>query len=129
MENENMATKKECFIEEIIKLLADAPENYFSPDALDFWNGLQAGGDEPLKFTKTGALALKYMQENKDSYNNLFKAKDIGEGLTLSTRAVTGSLRKLVNDGYCEKVGQNPIIYSLTTKGKEAEVEIGESVD
>ncbi len=121
-------TKKEKFIEEITKLLQDSPENFLSSDALDFWNGLQISGDTSKPtFTPNGALVLKYVQENKDTYNNLFKAKDIGEGLSISSRTASGAMRKLVNDGYIEKVGENPVVYSLTQKGIEANVEESEN--
>jgi Mn-dependent DtxR family transcriptional regulator len=46
------------------------------------------------------------------------KAKDIGDELFISSRTVSGALRKLVNDGFVEKIGQNPVIYTLTEKGK-----------
>lgn len=118
-------TKKEKFIHEVIAAIdgleEKVPEVYFSPDALDFWNGLNATGDtEKPAFTENGKLVLKYMQDNKEIYNNLFKAKDVGEGLSISSRTASGAARKLVNDGYVEKVGTNPTIYSLTQKGIEA---------
>ena len=111
-------SKKEKFIEEIIKLLQDAPENFLSSDALDFWNGLQISGEggKP-KFTENGKLILKYMQNNKDAFNNLFKAKDIGEGLGISSRTASGSIRKLVTDGFVEKIGTEPTIYAITELG------------
>lgn len=117
-------SKKEKFIEEITKLLQDSPENFLSSDALDFWNGLNASGDtdRPL-FTENGKLVLGYMQNNKDTYNNLFKAKDIGEGLGISSRTASGAMRKLVTDSFVEKVGTAPIVYSLTQKGIEATFE------
>jgi hypothetical protein len=37
---------------------------------------------------------------------------------------VSGAMRKLVTDEFVEKVGQDPVIYTLTQKGKE--IEIGE---
>ena len=117
-------TKKEKFIHEVIAAIdgleEKVPEVYFSPDALDFWNGLNATGDtEKPAFTENGKLVLKYMQDNKEIYNNLFKAKDVGEGLGISSRTVSGALRKLVNDQFVEKVGKEPTIYSLTQKGIE----------
>ena len=36
----------------------------------------------------------------------------------ISSRGASGAMRKLVNDGVCEKLGQDPVIYSLTEKGK-----------
>ena len=113
-------SKKESFITEVIALTQDSPETYFSPDALDFWNGLQMSEDKTKKtFTENGKKVLAYMQANKDSYNNLFKAKDVGEGMGSTSRTVSGALRKLTTDGYVEKVGENPVIYSLTTLGSE----------
>ena len=50
------------------------------------------------------------------------KAKDIGEGLFISSRAVSGAIRKLVTDGYVEKIGQEPVVYALTEKGKTVEI-------
>lgn len=113
-------TKKEKFIEEVFAITANNPESVFSPDALDFWNGLQMSNDtgKPA-FTANGALVLTYIQSNKDTYNNLFKAKDIGEGLGISSRTASGAMRKLVIDGYLEKVGTNPTVYSLTQSGAE----------
>ena len=118
-------SKKEKFIEEIFKLMQDAPENFLSPDALDFWNGLQISGDvDKPKFTENGKLVLQYMKDNKDNYNNLFKAKEIGEGLGISSRTASGAMRKLVTDGYIEKIGDTPVIYSLTDIGTEVDLNV-----
>ena len=65
--------------------------------------------------TDGGKKILKYMQECGIP---ALKAKDIAEGLFISSRGVSGSLRKLVTDGFCEKVGQDPVVYTLTEKGK-----------
>ena len=46
------------------------------------------------------------------------KARDIAEDLFISSRSVSGTMRKLVNDGFCEKIGKDPAIYVLTEKGK-----------
>ena len=120
-------TKKETFISEVqraIEKTGNSIEEWFSSDALDFWNGLQVSGDSGKPaFTENGKLVLKYVQDNKDTYNNLFKAKDIGEGLGISSRTASGAMRKLVSDRYIEKVGENPVIYSLTQKGIEVNLE------
>ena len=123
-------TKKEQFIKFVEVLMDEA--NYESwdeevlkdwSDALDFWNALKMASDnEKPKFTENGIKILFYMQENKDNYNNLFKAKDIGEGLGITSRTASGALRKLVNDGYVEKVGENPVIYALSSKEVEYEI-------
>ena len=93
-------------------------------DAHDFWNALLASkDDERPQFTENGKLVLTYLQENKDTYNNLFKAKDVGEGMGISSRTVSGAMRKLVTDGFVEKVGTNPTIYSITSSGIEVNIE------
>ena len=71
--------------------------------------------DKPI-LTDNGKLILDYMQKNLET--PMLKARDIAEGLFISSRGVSGALRKLVNDGFCEKVGQDPVVYALTEKGK-----------
>lgn len=120
-------TKKEAFICEVEGLLAKA-QTEFSPDALDFFNGLQVAGDkEKVKFTENGKLVLRFIQDNKENYNNLFKAKDIGEGLGISSRTASGAMRKLVTDGYIEKIGADPVVYALTSKGEKVDLDAEET--
>ena len=117
-------SKKESFIQ-FVEMLIDG-KNYEDefPDAMDYWNALKITEDESKPaFTENGKLILAFMQQNKSTYNNLFKSKDIGEQISLSSRTVSGGMRKLVNDGYVEKIGQNPVIYAITTKGEEVNLE------
>lgn len=122
-----MATKKEKFIEEVKRVIektGSAVEDWFSEDALDFWNGLQVGGGTGKpKFTDNGKLVLTFMKENKDTYKNLFKAKDVGEGLGIASRTASGAMRKLVTDGYIEKVGADPVVYAITQSGIDVDVD------
>jgi predicted transcriptional regulator len=53
----------------------------------------------------------------------MMKAKEIAEGMFISSRAVSGAMRKLVTDGFVEKVGQDPVMYILTEKGKNINIE------
>ena len=119
-------TKKEAFLKIVKAEIFDRDDIYVEnypdifEDAKDYFNGLSVSGDSGRpRFTDNGKLVLEYMQENVDTYNNLFKAKDIGEGMEISSRTVSGAMRKLVNDAYVEKVGENPTVYSLTAAGKE----------
>lgn len=125
-----MANKKDKFVEEITILIEHAlncsemPFEGLSSDAADYWNALQAGADETKpKFTENGKMILGYMQKNIDVYNNLFKAKDIAQALSISSRTVSGGLRKLVTDNYVEKMGVNPVLYTLSETGKTTEIE------
>ena len=65
--------------------------------------------------TDKGIMILKYLQESQIIS---FKATDVGEAIGMTGRQVAGSLRKMITDGFCEKVGENPIVYALTEKGK-----------
>lgn len=115
-------TKREKFIELVDKMIEvmdfSASELDENKDALDFYAGFKhTQVAEKPKFTENGKMILQYMQQNKDKYNNLFKAKDIGEGLGISSKGAAGSMRKLITDGYAEKNGAEPVVYSLTEKG------------
>ena len=72
------------------------------------------------EITEAGLGILEYMQ-SVDAKN--LKAKDIAEGMDISSRKVSGSIRKLVTDGFVEKFGKTPVIYSLTEKGKNFDIE------
>lgn len=101
-------------------------ENYpdIWEDAKTFYLAMNETNDsEKPAFTENGKKILLYMQESKDTYNNLFKAKEIGEQLSISSRTVSGGMRKLVADGYVEKLGANPVIYAITDKGEQVKFE------
>ena len=113
-----MATKKEHFIEEISELIRCEPD-LLSTEALAYFEVLKT---EPAKksveITENGAKILKFMQENWEKHNNIFKATTIAEGLFTNGKSVSGSMRKLVSDGYVDKLGKDPVIYAITEKGK-----------
>jgi DNA-binding MarR family transcriptional regulator len=72
------------------------------------------------EITDSGKVVLKYMQDNDIK---LGKAKDIANGLGISSRAVSGALRKLVSDGFAEKVSKDPVVYAITDKGKNYKID------
>ena len=115
-------TKKEKFIEAIEDAFFSKVDiNELDPDIVLYWNAFKGKveEDKPL-FTDNGKLILKHLQDNQST--PMWKARDIAEGLFISSRAVSGAMRKLVSDEYVEKVGQDPVIYTLTEKGKTAEI-------
>lgn len=71
--------------------------------------------DKPL-FTEAGLQILEYLQSQSDGS---YKAKDIADGMGISSRKISGAIRKLVSDGYVSKAGQNPVAYSLTEQGRK----------
>lgn len=118
-------TDKEIFIGAVdiaFKALENA-DIAIDQRAKDYLEQLKATPEkEKAPFTENGAKILTWMQENYIKYNNTLKSKDIAEGLFCSSRTVSGAIRKLVTDGYVEKVGTNPVCYSLTEVGKVCEV-------
>lgn len=117
-------SKKQEFIN-YVKDLMDATSEYpvpMSDEARLYWEAFcgTAEAEKPM-FTDNGKLILKWMQENTS--DPMLRAKDIAEGLFISSRAVSGAMRKLVTDGFVEKVGQDPVIYSITEKGKNIKIE------
>lgn len=86
-----------------------------------YWDAFKGSNtDEKPIFTDNGKIILQYMKDNQNI--PMWKSKDIAEGLFISSRAVSGAMRKLVTDEFVEKVGQDPVIYTLTQKGKEIEI-------
>ena len=119
-------TKKQKFINFVEGLIAKIDIDTLDADskeAIEYFNILKsAEGEEKQKFTENGKLVLTYIQQNYETNNNMFKAKDIGEGLNITSRTASGAMRKLVTDGYLEKIASNPVIYSLTDLGKTISV-------
>ena len=94
-------------------------------EAIAYFNAFKSTQDKKAdkpQFTDNGKLILKAMIENNEERANMFSAKQIAEYAFITSRQVSGAIRKLVTDGYCEKVGQDPIIYSLTNLGKQIDV-------
>lgn len=118
-------SKKEKFIEMVEKLIKDMDTDEYCKyqEALEYFEMFKAIKEtEKPKFTENGKKVIQYMRDNKDKYNNMFKAKEIGEGLFISSRGAGGALRKLVVDGYAEKIGENPVVYALTDLGINVEI-------
>lgn len=119
-------SKKQDFINYVNDLMdftrkMDGP--VMNENAELYWKafcGLNEDGEKPL-FTDNGKLILKFLQGHPET--PMWKARDIAEGLFISSRAVSGAMRKLVTDGFVEKVGQDPVIYSLTDNGKNIDIE------
>ena len=117
-------TKKQEFINFIETILKDAN---IGPDSMPenvqlYWNafrGADETGERPM-FTDNGKLILQFMKDKQTT--PMWKAKDIAEELFISSRTVSGAMRKLVTDGFVEKVGQDPVVYSLNDFGKNIEI-------
>ena len=118
-------SKKEKFIKLIQTEIFDRAdiwsENYEEDweDVTSFWEEFKNGKVKNSgAMTENGQKILVWMQENVDLMNNIFTSKEAAEALFTSGRSIAGSMRKLVNDGYVDKVGKDPVQYSLTDAGK-----------
>lgn len=80
----------------------------------EFFETQNQYSNKPM-FTETGLQILEYMQTC--GITNV-KAKDIADGIDMTSRKVSGAIRKLVADGYVEKNGQNPVVYTLAERGQ-----------
>lgn len=119
---------KQEFLEFIKALMAAAPEvveEKGTKEILDYINALEEVTPKKVGFTENGKKILKFLQSSDAPF---LKARDIGDMLNMASRTVSGSLRKLVNDGYVDKMGSNPTLYSITAKGKNYNFE-GENVN
>ena len=116
-----MKNGKIDFIDSIEHALNDGNLN-LSAEALSFYEALKndaASGGKPV-LTENGAKILKYLQDNQ---GRVFKSKEIAEGLEVSSRAISGGIRKLVSDGFVDKINNEPCIYSITEKGINFNIE------
>ena len=118
-------SKKSEFINYVNALIAAQEGDPIEPneDAKSYWEALCGGNtDDKPTFTDNGKLIMKYLQ-GLPVDTPMMKAKEIAEGMFISSRAVSGAMRKLVVDGFVEKVGQDPVMYSLTDVGRNIKIE------
>lgn len=119
-------SKCKKFLDFFDYLVANCKEPVILPDEVkEYYDILRSQEDKyvdkPL-LTETGLQILEYLQ---GSDSKSLKAKDIadGMGMGISSRKVSGSIRKLVTDEFVEKFGSNPVVYTLTNKGKNFDIE------
>ena len=111
-------SKKQEFIEYVKERVdwADASEN-----VKIYWEAFISKEEkEKPMFTDNGKLILQFLKDNPDT--TTWKARDIAEGLFITSRTVSGAIRKLCTDGFVEKVSQDPVIYTITELGKTVEI-------
>lgn len=116
-------TKRDIFINEVNALIKKYGEDVFSEDAMTYFNVMSTESEEKKKFTENGKLVLQYMRDNEKDYDNLFQAKAMGEGMGISSRTVSGAMRKLKDNGYVESLGGKPATYAITELGRTVDFE------
>lgn len=114
---------KQEFLDFVNALIAAAPDvanNLMTENVKTYLEALKDKKTEKPEVTDNGKLIIKFLQE---APAGIYKAKDIADGLYVSSRNVSGAIRKLVADGFVEKMGESPVLYSITEKGKEFKIE------
>jgi len=110
---------KQEFIEFVKALMEAAPEVVEEKMTNEVKMYLEALTDtEPkakVEVTEKGKMILEYLQ-NEDITPR--RSKVIADAMGLSGRTVSGSMKKLVSEGFIEKIGEDPASYILTEKGK-----------
>lgn len=110
-------TKCEEFLDFVDYLMQNCKEPItLSENVQDYLDALRNSNKNSQKeFTNNGKAILQWLQS---APAGMYKARDIAEGMDVSSKAVSGAMRKLVSDGFAEKVGKDPVVYSITEKGK-----------
>lgn len=107
--------RKDIFINTVERLFTKYTfEDEIPQEALDFFEDYKKGkSSNKKKITEKGINLIKEMRE----INDWTTAKAVGDRLDIAGRSVSGTFRKLVEDGYVEKRAGSPASYKITKKG------------
>ena len=93
----------------------DVDEDVLMDDALE------AGAGDIL--TEEGAFEVYTEPSEFAAVCEALSAKVMADEMMISSRSVSGAIRKLVTDGFVEKVSTDPVLYALTDKGNEVTID------
>ena len=114
---------KEDFIKFLNELMNANPtltEELMNDNVQGYINVLLDGKeDKRPQFSENGLIIFNFMRETETG--TAMPAKSIATEVGLTSRQVSGAARKLVTDGFLEKVSTNPVYYALSQKGKDFE--------
>ena len=113
--------RKKIFIDTVEELFKAYPMNV-PVEASDFFEDYKKSNSTAKEMTEKGYNILIGLKE----INDWITAKALGERLDISGRSVSGTMRKLVLDGFVEKQAGNPATYKITEKGMSYEMNIEE---
>ena len=114
--------RKNVFIETVENLFNAYPMNV-PAEALEFFEDYKRGKSSNRKeITEKGIAIILTLRENHE----WITAKALGEIMDVSGRSVSGSMKKLVEDGYVDKRAGTPSAYKITEKGMTCELPTAE---
>lgn len=108
------------FLNELMKAAPETVEKFMTDNIKMYIDALQDKKVEKPPLTDNGKIILKWLQ---GAPTGIYTAKAIAESLGISSRTVSGSIRKLVTDEFVEKVGESPALYNITEKGKNFKID------
>lgn len=108
------------FIEALMRAAPEVVEEKGTDEIMACIEALKGNIEQKTALTEKGAKVLKFLRASEAT---LLKARDIADAVGLNSRTVSGTLRKLVNDGYVDKIGSQPVLYSITEQGKNFDIE------
>ena len=116
--------RKNVFIETVDALFKSANTDIFIPiEAIEFFEDYKKGKSSNRKeITEKGIAIILTLRENHE----WITAKALGEIMDVSGRSVSGSMKKLVEDGYVDKRAGTPSAYKITEKGMTCELPTAE---
>ena len=116
--------RKNVFIETVESLFAKYTfEDHIPQEAFDFFEDYKKGKSSARKeITEKGIAIILALRENPE----WITAKALGEIMDVSGRSVSGSMKKLVEDGYVDKRAGTPSAYKITEKGMTCELPTAE---
>ena len=110
--------RKNIFIDTVEELFKAYPMNV-PPEATEFFEDYKKSKSQKKAFTEKGINVILALRE----VNDWITAKSLGLKMDVSGRSVSGTMRKLVEDGYVEKMAGNPASYRITEKGMNCNFE------
>lgn len=114
--------RKNVFIETVENLFSAYPMNV-PTEAIEFFEDYKRGKSSNRKeITDKGIAIILALQENPE----WITAKALGEIMDVSGRSISGSMKKLVEDGYVDKRAGTPSAYKITEKGMTCELPTAE---
>lgn len=121
-------TNKDKFVANVTALIEKFPDDFAAicgedyADTMEYLDNLTHAITPKRGMSENAKKILAFMQENRETAENDFTANGIGESIFLTGRSVSGTMRKLINDGLVRKldtVGTKFAHYGLTDAGIE----------